>query len=139
MTCHQVGENIYPCNRRNLVYENVCLKCHPGAAGRKPVFSKEENLPPAIYVGETCRSLQERGKEHWKDFEDGSSESHILKHHLIHHGGEGTPEFHLRPVKFVRTALTRQLSEAVRIGRRGEGKILNSKTEYNRSRIARPA
>ena len=33
--------------------------------------------------------------------------------------------------------MRRQLLEAVRIGRRGEGNILNSKAEYNRSRIAR--
>ena len=44
----------------------------------------------------------------------------------------------MRVVKSCRTALNRQVSEAVRIGRRGGAtEVLNSKTEYNRCHIAR--
>ena len=80
----------------------------------------------------------ERGQDHWKDYRDGKETSHILKHHILHHGGEGEPKFHLRPTGFYRTALSRQISEAVQIKRRGgEESLLNSKAEYNRSSIAR--
>ena len=31
ITCSQRGEEVVPCTRRNLVYENICLKCNPTA------------------------------------------------------------------------------------------------------------
>ena len=53
------------------------------------------------------------------------------------HGGR-EPDFDLRAIKYHRTALDRQLGEAVRIRRRGgEGAVLNSKSEYSRCRIPR--
>ena len=53
------------------------------------------------------------------------------------HGG-GAPSFIMRAVSFHKTALSRQVAEAVRIRRRGgEGAILNSKAEYNRCHIPR--
>ena len=78
------------------------------------------------------------GKEHWAAFKVGSEGSHILKHHLVHHGGAGEPAFHLRAVKYYKTALNRQVGEAVRIKRRGgEDCLLNSKAEFNRCHITR--
>ena len=123
------------CTKRNVVYENVCLNCHPEAGEGKEV--KEGGELPAIYVGETCRSLAERGAEHWADYRAGAEGSHIFKHHVVHHKGAGQPKFHLRPVRYYRTALGRQVGEAVRIRRRGEGNLLNSKTEFNRCHITR--
>ena len=44
----------------------------------------------------------------------------------------------MKVVRSFKTALSRQVGEAVRIRRRGgEGNILNSKAEYSRSRIPR--
>ena len=44
----------------------------------------------------------------------------------------------IKPVSFHKTALSRQISEAVRIRRRGgEGAILNSKAEFSRCYIPR--
>ena len=60
----------------------------------------------------------------------------MYKHHVVHHGGQGTKDFHLRPIAFHRTALKRQLIEAVR-SELGERLALNSKGEYNRCKIAR--
>ena len=108
------------------MYENVCVHCHPQAKEGKPVKMDNCHLP-SVYVGETCRSLAERGREHWAAFEAGEEGSHILKHHVVHHNGEGAPQFHLRPVRYFTTPLSRQVAEAVRIRRRGEGNLLNSK------------
>ena len=111
------------------------MKCNPTIAedkGWSPPTSS-----PSVYVGETAKSLYERGKEHWYSFKIQAEDSHILKHHQLHHGGEGEPQFHLRPVRFFRTALTRQIHEAVRIQRYGEDIVLNSKGEYNRCKIGR--
>ena len=111
------------------------MKCNPQASDGKPL--KEPNTEvPSVYVGESGRSIMERGMEHWKDFHNKKEDSHILKHHSVHHDGIGEPQFHLRPVGFFRSALSRQVAEAVRIRRRGCS-VLNSKGEYNRCSITR--
>ena len=62
----------------------------------------------------------------------------MLKHQILVHDGEDPPDFVMRVIKSSRTALERQVGEAVRIRRRGgEGAILNSKSEYLRCHIPR--
>ena len=136
VTCNQPGEEVYPCTMRSLTYQNICLVCHPGG-GEKVAKLNTNNKVPGVYIGETARSLYERGREHWRGFRERREDSHIWKHQALHHGGDNSPRFHLRPFEFHRTALNRQISEAVKIGRFGEENLLNSKGEYNRSRIAR--
>ena len=138
VTCTQEsrGEKLPPCKKRSVLYENICLKCNPGVGEKNHKLNPPE-YPPSVYVGESSRSLYERGLEHWKGFKNEAEDSHIFKHHTLHHGGEGTPAFHLRPIKFTNTALSRQLSEAVRIERVGEERLLNSKAEYNRCKVSR--
>ena len=117
------------------MYENICLRCNEGAAGKEAVQPTIDI--PSIYVGETSRSLQERGMEHWRAARGKKETSHMRIHQEQQHGGE-EPSFILKPVSFHRTALSRQLSEAVRIRRRGgEGAILNSKAEFSRCHIPR--
>ena len=120
---------------RSSHYENICVLCNPGVIENKKLSPPTAN--PSIYVGETARSLFERGKEHWKSFRNKQEDSHILKHHQLHHGGEGYPSFFLRPVKYFKTSLTRQIAEAVLIQRWGKDVVLNSKAEYNRCKISR--
>ena len=136
VTCGQEGETIYPCNMRSLTYQNICLVCHPEGGSKKAKLNME-SVVPGVYIGESARSLYERGREHWRGFKERREDSHIWKHQVLHHGGNTAPKFHLRPVEFHRTALHRQLSEAVKISRFGEENLLNSRGEYNRSRIAR--
>ena len=93
---------------------------------------------PAIYVGETSRTILERAKEHWQAWRSRKNESHIRKHQELCHEGAGEPDFVMRAVSFHRSALSRQVAEAVRIMRRGgEGAVLNSRAEFNRSHIPR--
>ena len=92
---------------------------------------------PSIYVGESAKSVYERAGEHWRGFREKREDSHILKHHLLHHGGDGEPSFHMRVVGRFKSCLTRQVSEAVRIRRWGEGTVLNSKSEFNRCKLGR--
>ena len=66
VTCYQGGEVIPNCTRQSILYENVCAVCIPNA-GRKEQL-KEQDLDvgrPALYVGESSRSVSERGREHW--------------------------------------------------------------------------
>ena len=135
ITCTQGAEIIPPCSRKSVMYENICKGCNKGAGGKREVESSSEI--PSIYVGETSRTLQERGLEHQRDARNQTEKSHMFKHRELHHCGEQVP-FILKPVSFHRTALSRQIAEAVRIRRRGgEGAILNSKGEFSRCHISR--
>ena len=137
ITCSQPTDKAPPCTRPSLVYENVCLACNPGVEPGKKWEQKDEG-EPSLYVGETSRSIQERSKEHWSGLRSKSEKNHIWKHQMLAHGGSQEPNFLMMPVKYHRTALARQVGEAVRIRRRGgEGALLNSKGEYNRSHIPR--
>ena len=134
-TCTQEGEEISDCKRRGIVYESICVKCNPGATRPGPLKSVNKEVP-SVYVGETSRSMYERAGEHWKAFHKRNTDSHIWKHHLVHHEGVGEPEMTFKVVGTFKSALPRQIFEAVRIRRRGDD-VLNSKGEYNRSRIHR--
>ena len=64
-------------------------------------------------------------------------DNHIVKHQNLVHPGE-QPDFVMRVVSHPKSALERQLGEAVRIRRRGgEGAILNPRAEFNRCHVPR--
>ena len=134
ITCSQGAEVLPQCTKVSVVYENLCQACNEGAAGKKELKVVKDG---SIYVGESSRSIFERSREHWRDFKCGSDKSHILRHQGATHPGE-EPRFIMRTVKYYRTALSRQIGEAVRIARRGgAGAILNSKSEFDRCHIPR--
>ena len=119
-----------------MVYENVCLACNEGAKSGKRVVQKNLDVP-SIYVGESSRSIKERADEHWQAFRTGDEGSHILKHQTLNHQNK-EPQFIMMVSSFHKSALERQVGEAVRIRRRGgQGAVLNSKSEFNRCRIPR--
>ena len=135
VTCTQGADKIPPCTRKSLVYENICKECNQGAGGKEEVKNNVDT--PSIYVGETSRTIKERGEEHWGAAKCRSEKSHMFKHRELHHGGQEAA-FILQPISFHKSALSRQIAEAVRIRRRGgEGAILNSKAEFSRCRIPR--
>ena len=122
------------CTSRSLVYENICVDCNPEAVKKGELQNINMEIP-SVYVGETARSVQERAKEHWEGFKNKKEDNHILKHWVLHHNSTGEPNFIMKVVKFHRTALSRQVGEAIRIHKRGM--VLNSKGEYNRCHITR--
>ena len=122
------------CTRQSIVYENVCYKCVPKAGEDREI--REEDLPktePAIYVCESSRTILERSREHWSSYRSGDKDSHIWRHQDLVHKGEPA-EFKMMVVGNHRSALGRQIAEAVRIRRRGGvGCILNLKSELRDS------
>ena len=62
-------------------------------------------------------------------------DSHMWKHMEDAHAGEKSPDFSFKVIKTFQSALMRQVSEAVRVERRG--KVLNSKGIYNRCSLPR--
>ena len=94
------------------------------------------NSVTRVYVGESSRSSYERGGEHFSDYSKMQIDSHMFKHAMNDHPGETKPEFQFKVIKTFQSALDRQISEAVRIRRRGES-VLNSKGVYNRCSLPR--
>ena len=139
ITCNQGAEFSTNCTKKSAVYENICAECNKGAGGKEEVREVDTQVP-SLYIGETSRTLQERGREHWADYRGGAKakqKSHIFKHQELQHRGEEA-KFMLRAISFHKSALSRQTAEAVRIKRRGgEGAVLNSKAEFNRCYIPR--
>ena len=69
-----------------------------------------------MYVGESGRSIYERAGEHWADRQKLSEDSHMIKHWADSHGElKEPPQFKFKVVASFKDALTRQVSEAVRI------------------------
>ena len=72
-TCEQGLEELPPCTRMNLLYENICTRCNPGAKGKGELEELKDDIP-TVYVGESSRSVYERSKEHWRGALEGSTE-----------------------------------------------------------------
>ena len=133
-TCSQGGETLEDCKRRNVLYESVCTVCNVEIDNIKKKDIRNMN---GVYVGETGRSIHERAKEHQQDAQTHKIESHMYKHWKIEHPElEEQPKFKIKIVASFRDALSRQISESVRIDMRGEN-VLNSRTEYSRCTIPR--
>ena len=136
-TCEQVGEDLPQCTKTNLVYENICVDCNPGATGRGELEQVRVDVP-TVYIGETSRSIYERSREHWEGAIKNCPKNHMIKHNVMEHGGNKELNFCMKVKGYYKTALARQVAEAVMIRRRGgEGAILNSRGEFNRSHIPR--
>ena len=110
------------------MYRTECRTCK--SSGRE-----------AQYIGESARTAFERGREHERDARGGKEISHIHNHLQEEHGEEEREEgehgFSMKVVRGHRTALARQIHEAVLIA--NSKNLLNSKSEYNRCIIPRIA
>ena len=66
---------------------------------------------------------------------EGKDDSHMIKHwRLSHPDLQEPPKFNIMVVASFQDAMSRQLSEAVRIDLRGEN-VLNSKSEYSKCKL----
>ena len=77
-------------------------------------------------MGESSRSSSERYNEHIEDNDKAAKDSHMFKHWQNQHGGRRT-SFKFKVLGFYKTALERQVAEAVRIERTGATKIMIKK------------
>ena len=51
VTCEQEGEDLPQCTRANLVYENICVGCNPGAL-KKGGLEHIRSDVPTVYIGD---------------------------------------------------------------------------------------
>ena len=137
------------CKKRSLVYEIWCETCL--RRDMKEVeeledleeTEKEERIRRIKrykYVGETARSVYERGLEHQEGLEKMSEDNHMMKHVASHHQDMELDDvkFGMKVVRFTHTAMERQVLESVRIQEEQKRSyILNSKAEYSRCTLPR--
>ena len=115
MLCREKGTG--KCRTNNITYSLECKQCKD------------------IYIGETSRNAYTRGKEHESQMDRKDKNSVMLRHQQHKHPGE-TPSFEMKVTGTYRSALDRQISEAVKISR-AKDKLINNKTEFRQNRIMR--
>ena len=87
---------------------------------------------------ETARTTFEKGEEHLDGIRRREEKNGLWKHSQMHHGGELKREdLEMKVIETHRTPLTRQIHEGVEIETNQADIIMNSKTEWNQSRLPR--
>ena len=144
--------NTQDCHRRNVTYQTWCRTCTRRQdeaietkykeEGEKKVAERKKNAKRFIYIGETNRSVFERGLEHTRDIEGCKTSSHMLRHLIGEHESEEENwdkiEFGMKILKGARSAFERQVSESVIIQQeRSKHHLMNSKSEFNRCALPR--
>ena len=77
----------------------------------------------------------ERSAEHHRDYKTNKEVSQMVKHWVAAHPGHTKPLFHPYVIGQYKSALSRQVAEAVRIEKRGN--VLNSVGAFNRCKLTR--
>ena len=92
----------------------------------------------AEYWGETARTAFERGEEHLEGLRNKYEKNSLWKHSVLYH--EGTldkGDLVMKVVERHKSPLSRQIHEGVELEMNSAGIILNSKAEWNHSKISR--
>ena len=137
------------CTKRCIVYQTWCITCEEKEKEKiensedldeKEKKEKIKNIKLFTYIGESSRSMYERGLEHVTAMEEMKPDSHMLKHYLDEHEDLKLEEmiFGGRILKQASSAFNRQIAESVEIQNNlKHHHILNSKSEYNRCALPR--
>ena len=133
--CNQKNEKTEDCFKTNILYESRCTECNGTEKGKEDGSLADTRPNPSIYVAESSRSMKERSKEHWRDTNKTSEDSHMVKHWSVAHPDSTKPRFNFYVMRSFKTPLERQVAEAVRIQLRGS--TLNSMGVYNRCKLTR--
>ena len=108
------------CTRESICYVICCNTC------------KSTNIS-ARYYGESSRF---RGQEHSHGLEKKLEDNPLYKHDVLHHAGVKS-EFTMKVLRQHKTPLARLIQESVEIEMSRDDLIMNSKGEYNGSRVPR--
>ena len=121
--CKEEGGAGGNCQKEGIVYKITCQECKS-----KGVSSE--------YIGESSRTAFLRGSEHLDDLAKKCEGSPLWKHCVEEHNSEEV-KFSMKVTGSHRTPLTRQIQESVKIENSTANILMNSKSEYNGSRIPR--
>ena len=109
------------CRKDGIIYHITCNKCH------------------AIYVGESARNGNSRGKEHVNDYITNKDSSIMKRHTQTHHKHDTDKPEYTMTVKQIHgnNCMDRQLSEAIQINSVPEISKINNKTEFKQYHVPR--
>ena len=111
------------CTTKRAVYKATCDWCTDGGGDTTYKYVRDE----ATYIGETSRQVGRRVQEHVENLIKWNPESFILDHWVRAHGLSTTPPaFSFKVMGSHKDALSRQLHEAILIGKEG---FLNKKSD----------
>jgi len=111
------------CQQESITYFITCVGC-------------AEVGVTTQYYGESGRSGYQRALEHLKAHGGKNKNSPLWKHSFDHHNGT-KQRYSFKVLKSFRSALARQISEAVLIQVAGPDMLLNSRGEWNMGNIPR--
>ena len=127
-----------PFEKRKCNRENECFICTTGTGDCKKggvTYRIECSECECVYVGETARTGHYRGKQHQKLLHNKQKESVLYKHVQEQHNDQVAPTFRMKITGKYKTALERQISEAIQIENVPAYKRLNTKEEWGHSKI----
>ena len=107
-----------------------CLECE----------EKEGNDKTAVYVGQTSRSMFERGQEHLYGLRSRKETSPLFKHTLEEHDSDLEIRYEMKVIKKHFSSFSRLVHESVVIERTSKAdnfSILNSRGEWERTHLPR--
>ena len=114
--CCQQDEKQQDCRKRNILFENRFQVCMVKVNEDGDGVSQDCR---GVYVGETSCSMYKRSKEHKRDKELRSEDSHQIKHWALDHPElQSPPKFKFKIISTFGDPLTRQIAKSVRIERR---------------------
>ena len=150
---YEKRENAQDCKKRNCVYKTYCITCNERqdkeleerlqdkGLSKKQMDKEKKKTKRFIYIGETSRSVYERGLEHQNDVAGCKTSSHMLRHLLHMHEEEEESwdqiRFGMAVMRTHRSAMERQISESVEIQKARDHHLMNDKAEYNRCALPR--
>ena len=117
MVCSTGGKG--NCRTNNVTYKIVC------------------NICGDVYYGETCRNCYSRGIEHTTDLNKKTENSVLHRHMRDKHSDTDTPvtpDFTMSVIGTHKTAMDRQIAEAVLINT-GGSKLINRKSEWGHTKV----
>ena len=113
------------CRAVNVVYSITCQTCK--ANGKK-----------AIYFGESSRSWWDRSRDHNQALTTKNKDYAIVKHWLSQHGDQDDPPSYEYKVESThKSAIHRQIPEAIKIDLEPEENLMNGKAEWGHNKVPR--
>ena len=113
------------CRSKNLVYRLKCLEC-------------KKNGVNTHYIGESSRTFWDRSREHDQALKSKNTKYAVVKHWQMDHGDQDDPpKFSYNLVGTYRTAIERQIMEAIAIEDETCDQILNGKGEWGTNHLPR--
>ena len=106
------------CRTNNVTYEIKCGLCD------------------SIYIGETARNAYSRGREHLTAYRNKTKDSVLHRHTITEHKNV-RPLYEMTVIGKHKTALERQIREAVVIDNTPDRRLMNKKSEWGHTRLVR--